>query len=68
MTARIVAVPGPGLDGGLARRWGSEVGIDVEIRTGDPAAVIRSLRAEVPVSTVRPAANGRSRPADGGGG
>ena len=43
MTARIVVVPGSGLDGEVARRWGRDVDIDVEIRTGDPAAVLRAL-------------------------
>jgi acetyl esterase/lipase len=47
MTGRIVAVPGPGLDGEQARRWGSEAGVDVDVRTGDPAAVVRTLGVPV---------------------
>jgi acetyl esterase/lipase len=40
---RIVVVPGPGLDGADCVRWGSELGVEVEVRPGDPAAVLGAL-------------------------
>jgi acetyl esterase/lipase len=40
VTARIVVVPGPGLDVVECRRWGAEAGVEVEERRGDPAAVL----------------------------
>jgi acetyl esterase/lipase len=43
VNARIVVVPGPGLDAGDCARWGSEAGVDVEVRHGDPAAVLGAL-------------------------
>jgi len=43
MTVRIVVVPGPGLDGPQCVRWGAELGLDVEVRPGDPAAVLGAL-------------------------
>ena len=43
MTARIVIVPGPGLDGALCSQWGKEIGVEVEVRPGDPAAVLGAL-------------------------
>ena len=46
MTARIVAVPGPGLDGRAARQWGNEAGIEVELRPGDPAVNVAELAAD----------------------
>ena len=45
MTARIVAVPGPGLDGQAALRWGLDAGIGVELRPGEPAEVVLALAA-----------------------
>src|SRR5207302_1757602 len=38
VTERIVAVPGPGLDGRECREWAAQLGIDVEERPGDPVA------------------------------
>ena len=46
MTERIVAVPGPGLDGRECREWAAQLGIDVEERPGDPVAVLRALAAD----------------------
>jgi len=48
VTARIVAVPGPGLDGGDAVRWGAEAGLDVEVRPGPPALVLLDLTGAGP--------------------
>lgn len=45
VTARIVVVPGPGLDEGECRRFGAEAGVDVEVRRGEPAAVLGALAA-----------------------
>jgi acetyl esterase/lipase len=45
MNTRVVVVPGPGLDEGACIRWGSELRVDVEVRRGDPAAVIGALAA-----------------------
>jgi len=46
VTERIVAVPGPGLDGRECREWAAQLGIDVEERPGDPVAVLRALAAD----------------------
>ena len=43
MKARVVVVPGPGLDGAQCIRWGPEAGVDVDVRPGDPGAVINAL-------------------------
>lgn len=43
MTTRIVVVPGPGLDGAQCSEWGKEIGIDVDVRPGDPAAVVGAM-------------------------
>ena len=45
MTARIVVVPGPGLDGAECRKWGAEAGLEVEVHDGDPAAVLGQKEA-----------------------
>lgn len=43
MTTRIVVVPGPGLDGARCSEWGKEIGVDVDVRPGDPAAVVGAM-------------------------
>ena len=43
MTVRIVVVPGPGLDGAQCSEWGKEIGVDVDVRPGDPAALIGAM-------------------------
>jgi acetyl esterase/lipase len=48
MTVRVVVVPGPGVDGSQCVRWGAELGVDVEVRPGDPAAVLGALAAGHP--------------------
>ena len=48
MTGRVVVVPGPGVDGSQCRRWATELGIDVDVRPGDPAAVLVALAAGHP--------------------
>ena len=48
MTARIVVVPGPGLDGGAVHPLGPRPGVEVEVRPGDPAAVLGALAAGHP--------------------
>jgi acetyl esterase/lipase len=40
---RIVVVPGPGLDGAQCSEWGKEIGVDVDVRPGDPAAVVGTM-------------------------
>ena len=45
MTARIVVVPGPGLDEAACRTWGAEEGLEVEVRRGDPAIVLGTTEA-----------------------
>jgi acetyl esterase/lipase len=51
---RIVVVPGPGLDGGQCRDWGNQIGVEVEVRPGDPAAVVGALAAGHPSTTGSP--------------
>ena len=36
-------VPGSGLDGARCSQWAKEIGVDVEVRPGDPAAVLGAL-------------------------
>ncbi len=54
MTPRIVVVPGPGLDGAQCSRWGKEIGVEVEVRPGDPAAVLGALGSGHPSLTANP--------------
>lgn len=60
---RIVVVPGPGLDGDRCIKWGAELGVDVEVRAGDPAAVLAALRAAHPSIAAEAPANPTPRPA-----
>jgi acetyl esterase/lipase len=55
VTARIVVVPGPGLDGERCTAWGREVGIDVVVRPGDPAAVFAAVATGHPSVALDPA-------------
>jgi acetyl esterase/lipase len=43
VTARIVVVPAPGLDERDCTEWAAEAGVDVEMRPGDPAAVLGAI-------------------------
>lgn len=43
MTTRIVVVPGPGLDGAQCSQWGKEIGVDVDLQPGDPAAIVGAM-------------------------
>jgi len=45
-SARIVAVPGPGLDGAECARWAAEFGIEVDVRADEPVVVLRGLAAD----------------------
>ena len=45
---RVLVVPGPGLEGHQCLRWGAELGVEVEVRAGDPAAVLGALSAGHP--------------------
>jgi acetyl esterase/lipase len=63
VTARIIAVPGPGLDGPEAVKWGDEAGIPVEVRPADPVAVLRSLDRDTAGVIVVPGAAGLQDPA-----
>ncbi|MEW6475551.1 MAG: alpha/beta hydrolase [Actinomycetota bacterium] len=58
MTARILAVSGPGLDGTQLRRWATELAIDLEVRPGDPAAVLRNLPAGLAGVVIAPGVDG----------
>jgi acetyl esterase/lipase len=51
MTPRVVVVPGPGLDGAQCSEWGKEIGVQVEVRPGDPAAVLGALGSGHPSMT-----------------
>jgi acetyl esterase/lipase len=55
VTARIVVVPGPGLDEAECIALGAEAGVEVEVRRGDPAAVLGALAAGHPSVAARPA-------------
>ena len=54
MNPRIVVVPGPGLDGGQCTEWGKEIGVAVEVRPGDPAAVVGALASGHPSLAANP--------------
>jgi acetyl esterase/lipase len=58
MTVRIVVVPGPGVDGSECVRWGAELRVDVEVRAGDPAAVIGALDGGSGGVVIAPGPNG----------
>jgi acetyl esterase/lipase len=45
VTARIVVVPGPGLDGEQCIEWGADAGVEVDVRSGDPAVVLAGVAA-----------------------
>ena len=65
MSVRIVVVPGPGLDGVQCSQWANEIGVEVEVRTGDPAAVLGALATGHPsISAV--AGNGADPPGPAG--
>lgn len=51
MTIRIVVVPGPGLDGAQCSDWGKEIGVDVDVRPGDPAAIVGAMATGHPSMT-----------------
>jgi acetyl esterase/lipase len=51
MTTRIVVVPGPGLDGAQCSEWGKEIGVEVDLRPGDPAAVVGAMATGHPSLT-----------------
>jgi len=55
MTIRIVVVPGPGLDGAACARWAAELGVDVDLRPGDPASVLGALASGHPSAAADPA-------------
>jgi len=63
VTARIVAVPGPGLDGAECARWGAEVGLEVDVRTDRPVVVLRDGAAGAAGVIVAPGAAGLGDPA-----
>lgn len=65
MTTRIVVVPGPGLDGAQCSEWGREIGVDVEVRPGDPAAVVGAMGAGHP-SMATDSGNGAGPPTPAG--
>lgn len=65
MTARIVVVPGPGLDGAQCSEWGEEIGVDVEVRPGDPAAIVGAMATGHP-SMLADTGNGAGPPIPAG--
>jgi acetyl esterase/lipase len=54
MSVRIVVVPGTGLDGAQCSEWGKEIGVDIDVRHGDPAAVLGALAAGHPSMVADP--------------
>ena len=54
MSGRIVVVPGPGLDGAQCSEWAKEIGVEVDVRAGDPAAVLGALASGHPSLRPRP--------------
>jgi len=58
MTTRVVVVPGPGLDGPQCAGWGTEIGVEVDVRAGDPAAVLGALGTGHPSAATAGAADG----------
>ncbi|MGH9009957.1 MAG: alpha/beta hydrolase, partial [Acidimicrobiia bacterium] len=65
MSVRIVVVPGPGLDGAQCSEWGKEIGVDVDVRPGDPAAVVGAMATGHP-SMVSDPGNGAGPPTPAG--
>lgn len=65
MTIRIVVVPGPGLDGAQCSEWGREIGVDVDVRPGDPAAIVDAMVSGHP-SMVADSGNGAGPPEPAG--
>jgi acetyl esterase/lipase len=65
MSVRIVVVPGPGLDGAQCSEWGKKIGVDIDVRHGDPAAVVGALAAGHP-SMVADPGNGTGSPIPAG--
>jgi acetyl esterase/lipase len=63
VTARIVAVPGPGLDGAELARWGAELGVEIDVRRDRPAVVLRNGTAGAAGVIVAPGAAGLADPA-----
>lgn len=62
MTVRIVVVPGSGMDGSQCVRWGTEMGIDVDVRPGDAAAVLGALDGGLAGVVIAPGADGFDAP------
>jgi acetyl esterase/lipase len=62
VTPRIVAVPGPGLDGAQLARWGAEFGVEVDVRADRPAVVLRNGTAGAAGVIVAPGAAGLGDP------
>jgi acetyl esterase/lipase len=62
---RIVVVPGPGLDGGQCNEWAKEIGVAVEVRPGDPAAIVGALASGHPSMAANPG-NGADPPTPAG--
>jgi acetyl esterase/lipase len=60
MTARLVVVPGPGLDERDCAAWATEAGIEIDLCSGHPAAVLGALAGEgpAPAGTAGGAADG----------
>jgi len=63
VTPRIVAVPGPGIDGAQLARWGQECGVEVDVRTDRPDAVLRNGTDGAAGVIIVPGAAGLSDPA-----
>jgi acetyl esterase/lipase len=65
MTPRIIVVPGRGLDGGQCHQWAREIGVAVDVRPGDPAAIVGALGSGHPSMAASPG-NGDAPPTPAG--
>ena len=65
MSVRIVVVPGPGLDGAQCSQWGKEMGVDIDVRPGDPAAIVGAMATGHPSIVTNPG-NGADPPTPAG--
>jgi len=65
MIPRIVVVPGPGLDAWQCHEWAKTIGVAIETRPGDPAAVVGALGSGHPSVAPNPG-NGADPPTPAG--
>jgi acetyl esterase/lipase len=58
MSGRVVVIPGPGVDGPQCSRWAAGVGLEVEVRAGSPATVLRTLPPGIGGVVIAPGRDG----------